>query len=307
MPTVGQDGRMSDPPPTPQRVDGSMSLLVDMTDAAMDPAYAAAAQRKSRRGKDEAQAEAGTPSRLLRGISLLLLIGLLTGVAAAQVRRSAGAADAVRRSLVKDIAERTTDTDRLATQADGLRAQVTEARDTRLGEDDSGRQLAARLAALELATGQTKVSGPGLVVTLDDAPDADGATGSGRGGQLGDGRIYDRDVQEVANALWAAGAEAISVNGQRLTALTAIRSAGEAVLVDFRPLSPPYRLTAIGDVDAMEPAFIDSATARRFTTYTSLYGLGFTTRRESTLTLPAAAPPQLNVAKEATSPHGGTP
>ena len=299
---------MSDPSPTPQRVDGSMSLLVDMTDAALDPAYAAAAQRKRGLGEDQRYpGQAGRSSRLLRGVSLLLLIGLFTGVAAAQVRRSAGAADAVRRSLVSDIGKRTTETDRLASQADGLRALVAEARDTRLGEDASGRQLAARLAALELATGQTTVSGPGLVVTLDDAPDADGATGSGRGGQLGDGRVYDRDVQEVANALWAAGAEAISVNGQRLTALTAIRSAGEAVLVDFRPLSPPYRLAAIGDVDAMEPAFIDSATARRFTTYTSLYGLGFTTHRASKLSLPAAAPPQLNVAREATSPHGGTP
>ena len=56
----------------------------------------------------------------------------------------------------------------------------------------------------------------------------------------GDGRVLDRDLQELVNGLWAAGAEAVSVDGQRLTARTAIRSAGEAVLVDFRPLSPPY-------------------------------------------------------------------
>ncbi|MFN2538218.1 MAG: DUF881 domain-containing protein [Mycobacteriales bacterium] len=297
---------MPDPAPTLKRVDGSMSLLVDMTEAALDPAYAAAAQRKHR-PDDDRPPRAGRPFRLGRAVGLLLVLGLLTGVATAQVRRSAGAADAVRRSLVADVNARTADTDRLAAQVDDLRAQVAQARDIRLGEDDSGRQLAARLTALELATGQTRVTGPGLVVTLDDAPDADSSSSSGRGGQLGDGRIYDRDLQEVANALWAAGAEAISVNGQRLTALTAIRSAGEAVLVDFRPLAPPYRLSVIGDVDRLEPAFADSPTARRFTTYTSLYGLGFDVDRAPKLTLPAAAPPELHVAREAGSPRGGTP
>ncbi len=119
---------------------------------------------------------------------------------------------------------------------------------------------------------------------------------------MGNGRIYDRDVQDVANALWAVGAEAITVNDQRLTAQTAIRSAGEAVLVDFRPLSPPYVLRAVGNVDAMEPAFADGPTARRFTTWTSLYGIGFTVTRGQDLHLPAAGAPDLKVAKPAGGP-----
>ncbi|MCU1601422.1 MAG: hypothetical protein JWO22_2131, partial [Frankiales bacterium] len=229
--------------------------------------------------------------------------GAATGVAAAQVRQQAHAASSVRDRLVTEVQRQTRDTDRLAVQVNALRADVTKARDQTLGSDATGRALASRLGALELATGQTPVSGPGLVVTLDDAPDAGSGTGTGRGGQLGDGRIYDRDLQDVVNALWAAGAEAISINGQRLTALTAIRSAGESVLVDFRPLSPPYRLSAVGDVEAMEPQFADSATARRFTTYTTLYGLGFAVRRDGSLALPAAAQPELRAARTA----GGSP
>jgi uncharacterized protein YlxW (UPF0749 family) len=299
---------MPDPIARPRRVDGSMSLLVDMTEAALDPAYAAVAQRRSEHS-DRPQRPDGSGRRapLLRAVVLLTLLGVVTGIAAAQVRRSADAAGAVRRSLVADVQHQTKATDRLAAQADALRAQVAQARDKGLGDDANGRTLAARVAALELATGQTKVKGPGLVVTLNDAQNADTAVGSGRGGQLGDGRIYDRDLQDVANALWAAGAEAISINGQRLTALTAIRSAGESVLVDFRPLSPPYRLSAVGDVDAMQPAFVDSATARRFTTYTSLYGLGFNVRRDANLSLPAAAPPELHAARDANTTTGGTP
>jgi uncharacterized protein YlxW (UPF0749 family) len=238
------------------------------------------------------------------GVGLLVLLGILTGVAAAQVRRQAQSASSVRDKLAADVTTQTTATDRLAADLDRLRTQVAQARDTGLGDDARGRALAAQVTALELATGQTKVTGPGLLVTLEDASDAGDDTGNGRGGQLGDGRIYDRDVQDVVNALWAAGAEAVSINGQRLTTLTAIRSAGEAVLVDFRPMASPYRLSAVGDVDAMQAAFADSPTARRFTTYTSLYGLGFDVRRASRLTLPAAAPLELHLAQ---TPSGGTP
>ncbi|MCU1623974.1 MAG: hypothetical protein JWL79_2819 [Frankiales bacterium] len=310
---------MSDRLVTPERVDGSMSLLVDMMGDALDPAYADAARRRAAGPEDRPAPAKGRLGPLARAVVLLVLFGLLTGVAAAQVRGRANASGAARRALLADVQRQTTATDRLSRQVDQLRTAVAQARDTGLGDGARGRALAAQLSALELSTGQTKVTGPGLLVTLNDAQDPSTTTGNGRGGQLGDGRIYDRDLQDVVNALWAAGAEAISVNGQRLTALTAIRSAGEAILVDFRPLSPPYRLSAVGDVDAMQPAFADSATARRFTTYTSLYGLGFATQRVDRLSLPAATPPELRSARDANTastasttkptvaPTGGTP
>ncbi|MDP9183916.1 MAG: DUF881 domain-containing protein, partial [Actinomycetota bacterium] len=219
-----------------------------------------------------------------------------TGVAAAQARERADAVGDSRRALLSDVRDRTEATDRLAARAAALRTSVGSTRAQALGTDARGRQVAAQVAALELATGTVAVRGPGLVVTLDDAEDAGAGTGD-RGGQAGDGRVFDRDIQDVVNALWAAGAEAISVNGQRLTSQTAIRSAGEAVLVDLRPLSPPYVLRAVGDVDALEPAFVDSATARRFQTWTSLYGLGFEVRRSGELRLPAAGAPDLRLAR----------
>ena len=59
-------------------------------------------------------------------------------------------------------------------------------------------------------------------------------------------RVLDTDIQLVVNGLFASGAEAVAVNGQRITVLSPIRSAGEAVLVGFRPLTPPYTVTAVG-------------------------------------------------------------
>ncbi|HUR14305.1 MAG TPA: DUF881 domain-containing protein [Mycobacteriales bacterium] len=279
-----------DPSGAPRRVDGSMSLLVDMSAAALDPSYADAAARRGDAGE---RVRLRLSGRVLAG---LLVVGLGTGVAAAQTRERADEISASRRALLADVLEQTAATDRLAGEASRLRTSVSRTRSLLLGADERGRQAAALVAALELASGAVPVHGPGILVTLDDAPSA-GQGAQGRGGQAGDGRVLDRDVQDVVNALWAAGAEAVSVNNQRLTVQTAIRAAGEAVLVDLRPLSPPYLLRAVGDVDALEPAFVDSATARRFHSWTSLYGLGFQVRRADDLRLPAAGQPALRLAR----------
>lgn len=277
---------------TTRRPDGSMSLLVDLTASALDPSYAEVSQRRA------AAAASPTPARPLQRLFIVsvLAVGLAVGVIGAQARRHAVDLDAARRALVHDVDARTAATDRLADQAATLRAQVTRSRLQALGVDSSGRAAEAQVEALELATGAVAVQGPGLVVTLNDASGSQSSS-SERGGQAGEGRIYDRDIQDVVNALWASGAEAISVNDQRVTAQTAIRSAGEAILVDLRPLSPPYVLRAVGDVNTLEPTFVDGAVARRFQTWTSLYGLGFDVKRADNLQLPAANAPDLHLAR----------
>ncbi len=273
-----------------------MSLLVDMTTAALDPSYGEAAARRTSSSQGPAGSRPRGPRRMPFVLTVLfVVVGAATGIAASQVRQRADAAGTGRRALIAEVHRRTTETDQLDAQASRLRGEVQRARDVALGAGAKGRSAAGQVAELELVTGGTAVRGPGLVVTLDNAPDVSSdATSSA--GQLGSGRIYDRDVQDVVNALWAAGAEAISVNGQRLTAMTAIRSAGEAILVDFRPLSPPYVLRAVGGTEQMEPSFADSTTARRFTTWISLYGIGFAVSRASDLRLAAAATPDLRLA-----------
>lgn len=292
-----QDGDMPDTRTATSRVDGSMSLLVDMPSVALDPAYAEVAARKAR-GELPAPLGRRRPALLLL---VLLLAGLVTGIGAAQVRRDAARESDVRTSLATEVRRETRATDALDRQAAALRTRVDRARAQALGSDGQGQLAAARLRELETVTGTIAVRGPALVVTLDDAPDG-GAGAAPRGGQAGDGRVFDRDLQDVVNSLWFAGAEAISVNDQRLTAQTAIRSAGEAILVDFRPLSPPYVLRAIGDVDQLQASFVDSATARRLQTLTSLYGLRFALSRVDAATLPGTAAPNLRSVEAGTTP-----
>jgi uncharacterized protein YlxW (UPF0749 family) len=139
------------------------------------------------------------------------------------------------------------------------------------------------------------VQGDGVVVTVSDAPAAvDPVTGSVDVDNPG--RVLDRDLQDIANALWQSGAEAIAVNGQRLTATSTIRAAGEAILVDFRPITRPYQLSAIGP-DGIDKRMADSATGKRFKRFVEIYRMQFEIKARDGLTLPAGADPGLRYAR----------
>lgn len=231
-----------------------MSLLTGLVDSALDEGYAEAAARR-----DPA---AGPGGGIGRGWVLavgLLAVGLLLATSAAQVRNRAPAAAEARTALTAEIDERAAANDRLESELEQQRAEVLEARRDALGLTEVGTRLDAELTTLEVATGAVAVRGPGLVLSMADAPSQDpvDADVDPRTGEAVEGRVTDRDLQTVVNQLWRAGAEGQAINGQRLTALSAIRSAGEAVLVDFRPLSPPYEISALGDPQRMQADFAE--------------------------------------------------
>jgi uncharacterized protein YlxW (UPF0749 family) len=106
----------------------------------------------------------------------------------------------------------------------------------------------------------------------------------------------------VVNELWHDGAEAISVNDIRLTPTSAVRFAGDAVLVDFQPISSPYVIRAIGDSDRLAVAFADSGAASRYQTLSSAKGIGFQFDGSTDLQLPASAGLNLRYAQPGTGP-----
>lgn len=234
----------------PPRRDASMSLLTDLMEHSLDAGYADAAARRA----------AGEPHRTSRWVLVAGVagVGLLLAVSAAQTHSRASSAAQTRDALVAEIDNRSAANDRLADSLDRRRAQVTQDRQDALRLTDEGKVLARTLTSLEDATGTGAVEGPALAVEIRNAET--GTTGGEldpRAGNDSDGQVTDRDLQTVVNEVWGAGAEAVSINGQRLTALSAIRSAGDAVLVDFRPLSPPYEILAIGDAPRLRTAFAE--------------------------------------------------
>jgi uncharacterized protein YlxW (UPF0749 family) len=121
------------------------------------------------------------------------------------------------------------------------------------------------------------------------------------GNRSTEAQVRDSDLQLATNALWAAGAEAISVNGQRLTATSTIRQAGEAILVDFRPVTTPYEVIAIGP-DDLAKKFRDSYAGRFFKQLVDRYGMSFDAADAKNVTLDAATELKLRVAQPSTPP-----
>lgn len=265
----------------------------------LDEAYAERAARpRAPRGAGHGPAPRGR--RALTALALVA-VGAVTTAAVTQVRASQQDEGGLRGQLAAEALERTAQSAALDRRAQALRAELPRLRDAALSVDAAGSALAQQLTALGLASATTPVVGPGLVVTLDDAPPAQDLQTPPVGD---DGRVRDTDLQDTVNVLWAVGAEAISINGQRLTALTAKRSAGAAVLVDLLPLSPPYVVRAVGPAAELELGLLDGEVGSRLMTYEQLYGLRLDVRREQELRLAGAADPDLRSATpvEATGP-----
>ncbi len=256
-------------------VDASMGLLNDIAARALEPDYAEAATRARTGPAPRGRALAG---RAATAMVVAVLLGAGTMVAVLQLRAPTGAGESPRELLAREIAERTDEAEVLADMRDELTAEIAAVQEEALATDQS---FLSRLAETEVLSGASPVSGPGLVMVLDDGPDAVAEDDP-------QARVQDVDLQVVTNALWAAGAEAIAVNGHRLTSLSAIRSASQAVLVDLAPVLPPYRVEAIGDIRAMQTAFARSTAANHLTFLTGTYGISVSTSSESELRLPGA-------------------
>jgi uncharacterized protein YlxW (UPF0749 family) len=270
------------------------SLLDAVLAETLDPAYAQAAA---------ARAATGSPRRPRRRARTMVALtmavaGLLVAVTYDQAAASAQGREQVRAALVDDIRRDSEVTDELAVQLESLRAEVTSTRDDLLAASAVGQRALDDLARAEDGGAAVPVAGPGLLVTLANAdPEADDDPVGGGADEDTRGRVRDGDLQLVVNALWSAGAEAISINGQRLGPATAIRFAGEAVLVDFRPVSNPYEVSAIGDPDTLLSEFLASPEVNALAVISESFGLRFEFAREDELSLPAASIPELRLAR----------
>jgi uncharacterized protein YlxW (UPF0749 family) len=278
----------------PPRTSAPRSLGASLLDAVLaetlDPAYAQAA---------EARAAGRAPQRpRWRGRALVALTmaiaGLLVSVTYDQAAAGAKGREQVREALIGDIDKESSVSDDLQHQLESLSTQVTRTRDKLLAHSAVGQRALDELDRADRGAAAVAVTGPGLLITLANAdPTAGSDPVGGTAGDNPQGRVRDGDLQVVVNALWAAGAEAVSINGQRLGPLTAIRFAGEAVLVDFRPVTNPYQISAIGDPQTLAGKFLADRLVIELAGVSKTFGLRFDYARKDKLTLPAASTPEL--------------
>jgi uncharacterized protein YlxW (UPF0749 family) len=258
-----------------------MSLLNNLMAHPIDEGYAVAARSRPQQG--------GKPARVRHRVMLTaaaLVLGFLIAVAASQNYRSAPEAEKQRKELITRINQADDRLTGLRTTQIQLADEVRRLQAEGLSNTTDGTALQQRVDDLELQTGAVAVTGPGVKAVVDDAKDADK-----------EGRLLDVDLQQLVNGLWTAGAEAVSVNGHRLTAMTAIRSAGSAITVDYVSLTPPYTVLAIGDTGTLPARFAQSSGGQWVQYLVSNFGVRMTITTEDSLLVPADATIALRYAK----------
>ncbi len=130
--------------------------------------------------------------------------------------------------------------------------------------------------------GLIAVTGPGVTVILDDAPASVAANGIEPDLLV----VHQQDIQAVVNALWSGGAEAMTIQEQRVISTTAVKCVGNTVVLHGIPYAPPYRIRAIGDQERLHAALANSEPIQIYQQYVAAYGLVFREKSEERLELP---------------------
>ena len=252
------------------RPDASMDLLRSVTEGALEPEYAS------------------TPSPRRTGwitfVGVAMLATLLS-FAVVETFRSRGVEEEARQDLLTQVSEAREYQQSLAGQVGTLEEEVRTLSAANLPDE----AVRASYQQAELAAGALPVVGPGVVAVVDDAPNATST----------EGRVLDSDLAMLVNGLYEAGAEAVSINGHRVTTMTPIRTAGVAITVDYVSLSAPYRVEAIGDPAKLPGAFARTGAAAWWQYLTLNYGLTLDIKEaEDELVLPADTGLSIRWAKE---------
>jgi uncharacterized protein YlxW (UPF0749 family) len=262
-------------------------LLTLITEHSLDDDYGEVARRRN--GDGTAAPTKGRPAWVATAV--VAIFGILVTTAAVQTSRNADTADAGRATLIRRV-----QTERAAVA--GQQAEIAELQRANINLDDTRSELAAdqrrlnaRLGPLEVATGYTAVTGPGVRIVVDDAPG---------GGETQ--MVRDEDLAMLVDGLWSAGAEAVSINNQRLSVLSAIRNVGPAVHVNSRPVNPPYTVQAIGDTLTLQANLLDTTHGQRFFDLARELGFEYGMQNAQDLTLPGAPGPRLRHAQSGTDP-----
>jgi uncharacterized protein YlxW (UPF0749 family) len=269
------------------------SLLRSLLSEHLDPGYAAATAERTQ-GK-RARPRWATWSWQA---AAALLIALVFAAAVAQARSMAPGVKETQHVLVSSVRALEAATDALGAQRGELTTDVDNLRRSQLQGDAQGQQLLRQLDQLGFSGAATKLTGPGLTVTLTDpgvSPDLSDVSKERIPGSRQ--VVLDRDLQLVVNSLWASGAEAISLGGVRIGPNVTIRQAGGAILVDNQPITSPYVAVAVGPPHAMQDAFERSSAFQRMQLLEASYGVGATVVVGDSLTVPAGSGREVKYAK----------
>jgi uncharacterized protein YlxW (UPF0749 family) len=173
-----------------------------------------------------------------------------------------------------------------AAELDTLQKQVDALSAANAPDDQRLTALTAKANNLAEAAARTKVEGPGIEVSLDDSTRSIDSMTDPRI-TPDDLVVHQQDVQAVVNALWQSGAEAMMIQDQRVISTSAVRCVGNTLILQGRVYSPPYRITAIGDVESMRLGLEFDPTVAIYREYVDAVGLGYEVHTHDSVEFPA--------------------
>lgn len=254
----------------PERV--TMPLLTMITQQAMDEDYLHVAER---RAEGAPRPLRGRPHRTAAVV--IAVFGIMVTTAAVQTSRNADINDASRSTLISRVISQR---ESVSSQQDKIvrfRERNVNLENTLAQITTTEQSAVSRLRRLQVVTGTIPVTGEGVRITVDDPPQGDESQD-----------VRDEDLALLVNGLWSAGAEAIAINGVRLTALSYIRNSGPAIHINLQPLSAPYTVLAIGDTRTLLANLLDTTSGQLFFQISDDLEFVLTRQNEDTLSLPAA-------------------
>lgn len=252
-----------------------VGLLDHLAATALEEDYAQVAARRPRSGPTAA-GRPGRPGRT--ALVALALFGMLVATAAVQTSRSAGQSVSSRQALVKQVNARKDQLEQRRALVQALQTQVATLQAVNLDATIRGRNAQADVGRVGVVSGRVATRGPGVQIRVDDARHATSAKQ----------QVQAPDLQKLVNGLWVVGAEAISINGQRVTSLTSIRDAAGSPTVNYVSLRRPYVVSAIGNPATMGARLLDTSGGQTWLTLQSTFGLQFHVDTKDSMLLPGA-------------------
>lgn len=223
-----------------------------------------------------------------RGTVGLTIVAVILGVyLAAQWQskpRQAAAAPEYRREVANATVQRLeAEQADLKKQIADLRAQLAQQQKDAAIDGTHLADLTAELQAEKLQAGTVPLRGPGVRVMLDDSAAKTIPQNEDPSMYI----VHEYQLRDVVNVLWAAGAEAISINGERLVGSSSIYCVGSTILINDVRTSPPYEFLVIGDQARLEGALADTTNLRALRGRIKVYGLQFNLQRVKETLVPA--------------------
>ena len=164
-----------------------------------------------------------------------------------------------------------------------LRAELAASQSQMAADTDRLQRLATDLDTQRATAGLTAMRGPGVVVTLDDSSTRSVPASSDPNVFI----VHEYDLRDVINVLWLAGAEAVSVNDERVVGNTSVYCVGSTVMVNSTRLSPPYVIRALGEPAILAETLRNPAYLILLRQKVERYGIKLQVTQASKLTLPA--------------------